>query len=64
MSFWSFRTAFTGLRGDNTSPIFDEFEKNRQYFADKSDCGSMPKSVGKYDQNLTGRTDTGFLRSL
>ncbi|RYC71924.1 T9SS outer membrane translocon Sov/SprA [Spirosoma sordidisoli] len=35
MSFWSFRTAFIGLRGDNTSPIFDRFESYRQYFIDK-----------------------------
>lgn len=35
MSFWSFRTAFIGLRGDNTSPIFDQFESYREYFVKK-----------------------------
>ncbi len=35
MSFWSFRTAFVGLRGDNTSPLFDKFESYRQFFIDK-----------------------------
>ncbi|SOD92589.1 T9SS outer membrane translocon Sov/SprA [Spirosoma fluviale] len=35
MSFWSFRTAFEGLRGDNTSPIFDRFEEYRAIFIEK-----------------------------
>lgn len=35
MSFWSFRTAFVGLRGDNTSPLFDKFESYRRFFIDK-----------------------------
>lgn len=30
MSFWSFRTAFKPIRKDNSSPIFEQFEQNRQ----------------------------------
>ncbi len=49
MSFWSFRTAFIGLRGDNTSPIFDQFESYRQYFIDKL-TKANPDGKGKYDK--------------
>ena len=49
MSFWSFRTAFIGLRGDNTSPIFDKFESYRQYFIDKL-TKANPDGKGKYDK--------------
>ncbi|GAB4032381.1 T9SS outer membrane translocon Sov/SprA [Spirosoma jeollabukense] len=48
MSFWSFRTAFIGLRGDNTSPIFDRFESYRKYFVDKLTAANAEKT-GKYD---------------
>lgn len=47
MSFWSFRTAFVGLRKDNTSPIFDRFEEYRQYFVDRL-TKANPEGVGKY----------------
>ncbi len=49
MSFWSFRTAFIGLRGDNTSPIFDKFESYRQFFIDKLTAAN-PEKTGKYDK--------------
>lgn len=49
MSFWSFRTAFIGLRGDNTSPIFDQFESYRQYFIDKLTAAN-PEKTGRYDK--------------
>ena len=47
MSFWSFRTAFTGLRGDNTSPIFDRFEAYRDYFV-KRLTAANPDGKGQY----------------
>ena len=47
MSFWSFRTAFIGLRGDNSSPIFDRFESYRQYFIDKL-TATNPEKRGTY----------------
>ncbi|MBD2700937.1 cell surface protein SprA [Spirosoma sp. BT702] len=47
MSFWSFRTAFIGLRPDNTSPIFDKFESYREYFINKLTAANPEKS-GKY----------------
>ena len=49
MSFWSFRTAFTGLRSDNTSPIFDRFESYRQYFINKLTNANSEKT-GMYDK--------------
>ncbi|MBD2757542.1 T9SS outer membrane translocon Sov/SprA [Spirosoma validum] len=49
MSFWSFRTAFIGLRGDNTSPIFDRFEEYREYFVNKLTAAN-PEKVGRYDR--------------
>ena len=49
MSFWSFRTAFIGLRGDNTSPIFDRFETYRQYFIDKLTKANAD-GKGRYDK--------------
>ncbi|WP_460974464.1 T9SS outer membrane translocon Sov/SprA [Spirosoma knui] len=48
MSFWSFRTAFIGLRDNNTSPIFDKFESYRQYFIDKLTAAN-PEKRGTYD---------------
>jgi cell surface protein SprA len=50
MSFWSFRTAFTGLRGDNTSPIFDRFAEYRDYFLRRLTTEN-PETSGKYDKN-------------
>ncbi|QIP18063.1 cell surface protein SprA [Spirosoma aureum] len=47
MSFWSFRTAFIGLRKDNTSPIFDRFEEYRQYFLDRL-TNLNKEGVGQY----------------
>ncbi|GAB4022302.1 cell surface protein SprA [Spirosoma koreense] len=47
MSFWSFRTAFIGLRGDNTSPIFDRFEEYREFFVDKLTKANAEKT-GNY----------------
>jgi cell surface protein SprA len=44
MSFWSFRTAFIGLRKDNTSPIFDRFESYREYFINKLTAANSEKS--------------------
>ncbi|MFD2935746.1 T9SS outer membrane translocon Sov/SprA [Spirosoma flavum] len=49
MSFWSFRTAFIGLRGDNTSPIFDRFESYRDFFIDKLTKANS-EGKGKYDK--------------
>ena len=52
MSFWSFRTAFKGLRGDNTSVLFDSLESYRTYFSQK--LNAMAKGdnrQGKYDVN-------------
>lgn len=48
MSFWSFRTAFIGLRDDDSSPIFDQFEAYRKYFVDKLTAANSEKT-GKYD---------------
>jgi cell surface protein SprA len=47
MSFWSFRTAFTGLRSDNTSPIFDRFEEYRRYFVERL-TNATSEGRGKY----------------
>ena len=47
MSFWSFRTAFSGLRGDNTSPIFDRFESYREFFIKKLTAAN-PEKIGNY----------------
>ncbi|QJW88397.1 cell surface protein SprA [Spirosoma taeanense] len=47
MSFWSFRTAFIGLRSNSTSPIFDRFESYRQYFIDKL-TQANPETRGRY----------------
>jgi cell surface protein SprA len=49
MSFWSFRTAFIGLRKDNTSPIFDKFEEYRQYFIEKLTLAN-PEKTGGYNK--------------
>ncbi|GAB3563970.1 cell surface protein SprA [Spirosoma luteolum] len=49
MSFWSFRTAFIGLRGDNTSPIFDRFEAYRQFFIDRLTLADSEKK-GVYNK--------------
>jgi cell surface protein SprA len=46
MSFWSFRTAFIGLRGDNSSPIFDKFEEYREYFINKLTLANPEKRGG------------------
>ena len=46
MSFWSFRTAFAGLRNDNSSPIFDRFEEYRQYFVDRLTAANPEKRGG------------------
>ncbi|WP_266364560.1 T9SS outer membrane translocon Sov/SprA [Tellurirhabdus rosea] len=35
MSFWSFMTAFKGIRRDNTSPIFDRFAEYRKVMLDR-----------------------------
>ncbi|GAB3642409.1 T9SS outer membrane translocon Sov/SprA [Spirosoma arcticum] len=49
MSFWSFRTAFVGLRGDNSSPLFDRFESYRQFFINKL-TQSNPEKGGGYNK--------------
>ncbi|RIV22632.1 cell surface protein SprA [Fibrisoma montanum] len=50
MSFWSFRTAFIGLRRDNSSPIFDRFEEYREYFIDRL-TQANPEKLAQYDKN-------------
>ncbi len=52
MSFWSFRTAFKGLRKDNTSVLFDSLENYRHYFAQKlNDQAKGENRNGTYDLN-------------
>ncbi|AQG82210.1 cell surface protein SprA [Spirosoma montaniterrae] len=48
MSFWSFRTAFIGLRDDSSSPIFDRFESYRQHFVERL-TRANPETRGRYD---------------
>ncbi len=48
MSFWSFRTAFTPLRRDNSSPIFDRFEEYRKYFTDRLTTANPEPTRGTY----------------
>ncbi|GAB4055355.1 cell surface protein SprA [Spirosoma litoris] len=50
MSFWSFRTAFKGLRSDNSSVLFDSLEQYRSYFA-----GVLNKKAG--EANRAGTYD-------
>jgi cell surface protein SprA len=52
MSFWSFRTAFKGLRGDNTSVLFDSLESYRRYFSQKLNAMAKGENrQGTYDLN-------------
>ncbi|GAB4030292.1 T9SS outer membrane translocon Sov/SprA [Spirosoma gilvum] len=52
MSFWSFRTAFKGLRSDNTSVLFDSLESYRTYFAGKLNQQAREGGrAGTYDLN-------------
>ncbi|QDK82742.1 cell surface protein SprA [Spirosoma sp. KCTC 42546] len=52
MSFWSFRTAFKGLRSDNTSVLFDSLESYRTYFQQKlNNEAKEGNRVGTYDIN-------------
>ena len=49
MSFWSFRTAFVGLRNDSSSPLFDRFESYREYFIQKL-TENNPEKKGGYNK--------------
>ncbi|MFD2571633.1 cell surface protein SprA [Spirosoma soli] len=52
MSFWSFRTAFKGLRSDNSSVLFDSLESYRTFFAQKlNDQAKGENRLGTYDKN-------------
>ena len=52
MSFWSFRTAFKGLRSDNTSVLFDSLESYRTYFSQKLNAMAQgDNKQGRYDLN-------------
>ena len=52
MSFWSFRTAFKGLRSDNTSVLFDSLESYRTYFRDLLNTKAREgNQAGTYDLN-------------
>ncbi len=50
MSFWSFRTAFIGLRPDNSSPIFDRFESYRDILV-KRLTAANPNKEFVYNRN-------------
>jgi cell surface protein SprA len=53
MSFWSFRTAFTGLRPDNSSPIFEQFEQYRDVLVTRLTVEQRAAGSDKlvYDRN-------------
>ncbi|WP_461141591.1 T9SS outer membrane translocon Sov/SprA [Spirosoma pomorum] len=51
MSFWSFRTAFTGFGPNSTSPIFDRFEAYREYFLNKLTQANPDSRGAGYTKN-------------
>ncbi len=50
MSFWSFRTAFVGIRSDNSSPIFDLFESYRDILVKRLTAANSSKEFA-YTRN-------------